>query len=351
MKLCFTAAVVASLAAPRASQADTWVTAETPAAFAVSDAQSGVFRPGVMPAFGVYAQRGHLALGVRARFGVLANGPAPTDHSMDPSTGGLATGGAALRLWGARGAWIEGVAGGGVTGHDAVPVFELGTGWDFAVGAVDLGPSLRIVHVVSDGTDRLGSADLALVGLDVKLGGRAKHRPVTRPVVAAAAVVAVVLAPDFVPERDGGAVAEAPLASCAQDSEACPVSTELVLVDDRIVLDDRVFFDTDRAKVRSAGLEIIQKLVKAWREHPEWERIAIGGHTDVRGTEQYNQELSQRRADMVKMWMVRYGADGDRIDAIGYGRSQPRDDGSSVEALQHNRRVEFVVTSKTGDAK
>lgn len=350
MKFCFAAALAATLAVPHASQADTWVTAETPAAFAVSDAQSGVFRPGVMPALGVYAQRGHLAFGLRARFGVLANGPAPTDHSMDPSTGGLATGGAALRLWGARGAWVEGVVGGGITGHDAVPAFELGTGWDFAVGAVDLGPSLRIVHVVSAATDRLGSADLALVGLDVKLG-RHKQRPIPRPAIAAVPPP-IVPGPEFVPERDGGAVGEAPLASCAQDSEACPVSTELLLVDDRIVLDDRVFFDTDRAKVRSAGLELIQKLVKTWREHPEWARMAIGGHTDSRGTDEYNQDLSQRRADMVKMWMVHYGADADRIDAIGYGRTQPVDDGKTEAALQHNRRVEFVVTQKsdTGSA-
>ena len=65
-------------AASSVARADTWLALEAPAAIPVSDVQAGVFRTGVMPAFGLYADRGVLAFGVRARAGVLRDGPAPS---------------------------------------------------------------------------------------------------------------------------------------------------------------------------------------------------------------------------------------------------------------------------------
>src|SRR5688500_14842905 len=67
--------------------ADSWIVAETPAAVAVSDAQAGVFRPGVMPAVGAYADNGWFALGLRLRTGVLRDGAAPGNHFRDPRLG------------------------------------------------------------------------------------------------------------------------------------------------------------------------------------------------------------------------------------------------------------------------
>jgi outer membrane protein OmpA-like peptidoglycan-associated protein len=133
------------------------------------------------------------------------------------------------------------------------------------------------------------------------------------------------------------------LPSCAEDSEACPLESPIELIDDRIVLDDRVLFDVDRAHVKSAGRDIVASIVKAWREHPEWASMTIEGHADVRGTDDYNQALSERRAQGVRAAMVRDGADPDRIDAVGYGRSRPRDPGDDAAAHSRNRRVEFVV--------
>src|SRR5580692_2837570 len=134
-------ALVVALGHP--ATADTFVTAETPAAFAVSDAQAGLFRPGAMPAFGAYADGGWYAVGLRVRAGVLADGPAPGGHFMTPGLGGLASGGLAARVFaGPRraGAWLEAVVGGGTTGSEAVPVVEAGVGWDAALGGVDVGP-------------------------------------------------------------------------------------------------------------------------------------------------------------------------------------------------------------------
>lgn len=320
------------------AHAGPWLVAEAPAAIPVSDAQSGVFRPGLMPAFGVYADRGPLSFGARLRAGVLRNGPAPGDHLSDPGTGGLVTGSLAVRAT-SHGFWIEGVAGGGVTGRDFVPAMEAGVGWDFSRGAFDFGPSARYVHVVGNRMDQFGSADLVLIGVDVQFG---RARPQAPVVVAALPPPPPPVAPAPVPaESDGDRVLDSDEA-CDQDPDGCPIG-EIVVHNDRIVLDERVLFDTDRAHVKTRGREIIGQITALWHDHPEWARMTIEGHADLRGTDEYNQDLSQRRAERVRDVMVKLGITADRLTPVGYGRSRPLDPGETTEAHAHNRRVEFVI--------
>jgi OOP family OmpA-OmpF porin len=317
------------------ARADTWLVAEAPAVIPVSDVQASVFRPGVMPALGAYVERGVLAFGARLRVGILRNGPAPGDHLNDPGVGGLATGGLALRAT-LHGWWVEGVGGGGITGHDVVPALELGVGWDFSRGSFDIGPSARYVRVIGNSSmDQFGSADLALLGVDVRFGKARPARvapvePVPPPVEAVTPA-----------EPDGDRLVDQD-ESCEGDPDGCPIG-DIVVHDDRIVLDERVLFDTDRARVRSRGRKIIGEIASLWREHPEWHRITIEGHADIRGNDEYNQDLSQRRANAVLDVLVKLGFTTDRVTAIGYGRSRPRDPGVTADAHSHNRRVEFVI--------
>jgi peptidoglycan-associated lipoprotein len=337
------AVVLASPFAPHAA-ADTFATAEAPAAFAVSDAQAGLFHPGAMPAVGAYMGVGWLDFGVRLRAGMLSDGPAPTGHFMDPHSGGLVSTGLAVRiLAGPRtaGAWLEGVVGAGVTGSETVPVVEGGIGWDLAVGSVDIGPSVRYMHIAARSSDRLGDAGLVLVGIDVRFGRR-RHDHGNRAAPIATPPPPPPPAPvEQPPARDLDAITDK-LPSCAIDTEGC-LESPFVMIDDRIVLDDRVLFDTDHAHVKSRGRDVVAAIVKAWRQHPEWTAVTIEGHADVRGGDDYNQALSERRAEAVRAVMIRDGADAGRIDAIGFGRSRPRDAGTGDSAHSHNRRVEFVV--------
>jgi len=112
---------------------------------------------------------------------------------------------------------------------------------------------------------------------------------------------------------------------------------------DRIILDDRVLFDTDHAHVKSHGREIVRAIAKAAAQHPEWVHITVEGHADVRGEDQYNQDLSERRAEMTYNVLVKAGVDPGRLSYVGYGRSRPRDPGTTPEAHARNRRVEFVI--------
>ncbi len=329
---------------PAAAYADGLVIAEVPAALAVSGAQADAFRTGAMPAVGAYVESPRGELGVRLRVGVLGNGPAPGNNERDPGVGGLATAGVAYRLPIGAG-WVEGVLGGGITGHDVVPAAEIGAGWEFDIAGVQAGPAVRYLYV--DGHDAMGfgSASIVLVGIDVQFGKHRRVSVVTEQHVARIAPPPVEPPPaaleadhEELVDRDTG---------CMQDGEGCEIAVvdgeSLVMHDHRIVLDDRVLFDTDRAKVKSEGYDTIAAIARAWRKHPEWLHVTIEGHADTRGPDDYNMDLSKRRADHVRALFIRDGIAPDQVEAVGYGRTRPRDPEQTEAAHQHNRRVEFAV--------
>jgi outer membrane protein OmpA-like peptidoglycan-associated protein len=340
------AAVTACLL-PTVARADGWLVAEAPAAIAVSDAQSGVFRPGAMPAVGAYADNGWFALGARLRAGVLRNGPSPGNGFADPGFGGLMTAGLAMRVH-THGAWAELVGAGGLTGEDWVPTVETGVGYMFSVGGYDVGPSARFVRVFShDSMDAFGSADLALVGIDVSWGRKRTAAPMHASVakIVAPVVREPVVAVDAVgfAASDGDRVEESREDSCAQRMDGCPIGEHVMMFEDRIVLDERVLFDFAQARVRTGGRSMISVIGKMWRAHPEWRRITVEGHTDVRGSDEYNQSLSERRAQSAREMLEKDGFDASSIDAVGFGRSHPLVEAHDERDHQKNRRVEFVI--------
>jgi outer membrane protein OmpA-like peptidoglycan-associated protein len=73
-------------------------------------------------------------------------------------------------------------------------------------------------------------------------------------------------------------------------------------------------------------------------------RLQIEGHTDSVGSEEYNQVLSERRADAVRDCLVQQGIDPNSMTARGYGKSMPVTDNATAAGRQQNRRVELVVS-------
>lgn len=339
--------LIAVLGVTATAHADRWMTAELPTAVAVSSVQEDVFRPGAMPAVGAYVARGHFALGARLRAGVLRSGTAPGGGLMNPGVGGLVAAGLAARVTLGDG-FVELVGGGGMTGHDTVPEFELGAGYLIDVGKFAVGPSVRYVRVVAASADAFGTASLVLAGVDFQFG---KHHPRMQ-------VAALPPAPEPAPsppppeqpkiDDDGDKIVDH-LASCSDlieflsEDSYCGDGGVVEVQGDRIILDDRVLFDTDHAHVKSQGREIVKAIAKAAEQHPEWIHITVEGHADVRGEDAYNQELSERRAEMTRNVLVKAGVDPDRVSSKGYGRTQPRDPGTTPEAHARNRRVEFVI--------
>ncbi len=97
-------------------------------------------------------------------------------------------------------------------------------------------------------------------------------------------------------------------------------------------------FDTDSAALKPGAYSEIDRVANVLVQYPQT-RITIEGHTDTRGDEVYNQQLSVRRAEAVKNALLQRGVDPARMQTIGYGESRPI---SSEHAI--NRRVVVVIT-------
>ncbi len=120
----------------------------------------------------------------------------------------------------------------------------------------------------------------------------------------------------------------------------------------QIELPGDILFDFDKWDIRPDAEESLKKvadIIKAYKSP----RVIIAGHTDSKGSDEYNLELSQKRADSVKNWLIeKAGIDSSVIETIGYGESKPvapntNPDGSdNPEGRQKNRRVEIVIKKR-----
>ncbi len=103
-----------------------------------------------------------------------------------------------------------------------------------------------------------------------------------------------------------------------------------------------IFFDFDKAELKPESRAELQRVVAFLKAHPQI-RIRIEGHTDDVGDEQYNLELSKRRAEAVRRYLIDHGIDPSRIEAVGYGETRPLVPNTSEAARAKNRRVEMHI--------
>lgn len=422
-----------SFALPGAAHAEPWLLRIEPSfMLPVSAPQADLFGPGLSGSVQVSRSLHRIVqLGLQLRAGFLFDGPEPQAAGFaDPGIGTVYSAGLALRLRPfapaddpRRGThfFLEGVGGAALTGEDVRGMYEIGVGWGFEVGIMDIAPIVRFHHVIQQGSE-LDNRDALMLTFGLELAFL-DDRP----------------DPDALPEpehdedtpeegdtdRDGDGIYDA-TDECPADPEdydnfqdedgcpeedndddglldvdedcpddpedfdgfedddgcpdrdndvdgvldtrdACPDEPETIngiddedgcpdeglieMINDRIVLEERVLFDFERARVKSAARPILEAIVNLVNQHPEWTRMRIEGHADVRGNEDYNLRLSERRARNVRRALVQVGIDGERLDSVGYGSSRPRDSGLSENAHQRNRRVEFVVVARTADGE
>ena len=89
------------------------------------------------------------------------------------------------------------------------------------------------------------------------------------------------------------------------------------------VLIDNIFYDFDKATLRPESTEALDQLVKLLNENPHV-TIELSAHTDYKGSDQYNERLSQRRAESVVKYLIAHGIASDRLTPKGYGESKPK---------------------------
>jgi outer membrane protein OmpA-like peptidoglycan-associated protein len=114
-----------------------------------------------------------------------------------------------------------------------------------------------------------------------------------------------------------------------------------------IRLPGSVLFDFDSSTIRPDAertLLEVAEVLRAYANRP----VRLEGHTDAVASEDYNQRLSERRAEAVKSWLEAHRVAGRKLTTKGLGKSQPIGDNATAEGRQKNRRVEIII-SKTGN--
>mgnify|MGYP001557619511 CR=1 FL=1 len=156
------------------------------------------------------------------------------------------------------------------------------------------------------------------------------------------------------------------IAGCAKEPVVDPIDTEAkneVLqkeqasqsVDDTVVLDkktvtdvelERVYFSFDQFTLTNKARRVLDANAIILKSYPAL-KVSIEGHCDSRGSDEYNLALGERRAHVVKNYLVSLGIGSDRFETISYGEELPADSAMTESAWAKNRRTEFKTINQT----
>jgi outer membrane protein OmpA-like peptidoglycan-associated protein len=154
------------------------------------------------------------------------------------------------------------------------------------------------------------------------------------------------------PDRDGDGVPDR-IDNCPDEigtveNFGCKEKQLVEIRTDRLEILDMVYFRTNSHKLQNRSFPMLDNIAQVLIAHPEIPKVRIEGHTDHTGKLEYNMKLSQRRADSVRTYLIKQGVSADRLEAEGFGPTQPIvPDAKTAEELAQNRRVEFVIPAVT----
>jgi OOP family OmpA-OmpF porin len=124
------------------------------------------------------------------------------------------------------------------------------------------------------------------------------------------------------------------------DANGCPIAKPLFTPEKKALILQGVNFGTDSEKLTEDSRDTLDKVAESLKAYPDV-RVEIGGHTDARNSNSYNLDLSQRRAESVKSYLVQQGVDPSQLEVKGYGESKPIASNKTVAGMAKNRRVEL----------
>jgi len=111
-----------------------------------------------------------------------------------------------------------------------------------------------------------------------------------------------------------------------------------------VELSDKVLFDFGKSDLTDASRKSLDKIVEVFNKYPDTD-IEVQGHTDDKGSEEYNQGLSVRRAVTVTDYLNSKGILNSRLNVKGFGELAPKYDNTNDDGRAQNRRVEFLITA------
>jgi OmpA-OmpF porin, OOP family len=178
------------------------------------------------------------------------------------------------------------------------------------------------------------------LGFEIPLGYR---QVVERVVVETREVERVVERP--VVDTDGDGVPD--------DRDRCPntisgarVDADGCMIMNQTIVLNTINFELNSDQITPSSRPSLDQTVRSLQEQPEV-TMEIAGHTDSTGSDAYNQQLSQRRADSVRNYLTSQGVDAGRVRATGYGEQQPIASNETASGRAMNRRVEFRVSGES----
>jgi peptidoglycan-associated lipoprotein len=132
----------------------------------------------------------------------------------------------------------------------------------------------------------------------------------------------------------------------AVDTEAARRAVEAA----RAKLSEAIYYDYDSDVLRADARAVLDEKLRVLNANPSV-RLRIEGHTDERGSDEYNLALGRRRADQAKRYLADRGIDASRIETMSFGRERPAVSGTNEEAWAQNRRGEFQIVAGGTDLK
>ena len=148
-------------------------------------------------------------------------------------------------------------------------------------------------------------------------------------------------------DRDGDTVVDR-LDNCPDEKgtvelQGCTKKQLVTLNAGSLKILDKVYFKTGKDVIQRRSYKLLDNVADVIKNHSEIAKIQIEGHTDDVGSDELNNDLSERRAEAVKAYLVSKGVDESRLAAKGYGNQKPAAEGQSAKARRANRRVEFII--------
>nr|WP_276572746.1 OmpA family protein [Nannocystis pusilla] len=146
---------------------------------------------------------------------------------------------------------------------------------------------------------------------------------------------------DGIPDRDDKCPAIPETRNNYQDDDGCADEVPRAVTKFTGVIKG-IFFDVDKDSIKKSSKSTLDNAVKVLKDFPSV-KVEISGHTDSSGDRDHNVDLSKRRADAVKKYLVDKGIDSARITTRGAGPDEPIADNNTKDGKAKNRRIEFKL--------
>ena len=148
---------------------------------------------------------------------------------------------------------------------------------------------------------------------------------------------------DRIPDVDDECPNEPETYNGKDDQDGCPDQGDVILTGTDIKILKKVYFEYDSAKIKDVSYDILNAVAATINNNPQINKIAIQGHADERGDDDYNLRLTADRAASVVTYLIKKDVKASKLTSMGYGEYCPVDEGHNEGAWEKNRRVEFKV--------